>query len=218
MLLDMLRLHLGLLFLLQSYINPVCSETLPQLQLPIPNLADIIWADNPNCAYSPTEFSPNKPTTCLSLPKPDHPPAWLQGIVIHNRTSLLPGQAVASIMIQGLYNLRYFQNNQTADTWSYLVSYPMTRPGFSFNVSITVTSLEQSGSYRFTYGRLGIAMGVLGTYLDRLYNLQEIPEWDFDVVGGWVKRYPTNETLRVIAKGRIFKPLLDEQSTASSRS
>ncbi|KAL8798571.1 MAG: hypothetical protein Q9223_007914, partial [Gallowayella weberi] len=161
-------------------------ESPQQLQLPPDNNTKVLWQ---------TAHPPNA-TPRLNW-------AWIQGVLVRNRTTPISGQAVGGILIQSCYNMLYRGSETNITDFQYILSYPTRGDKFPFNVTLKVRSYNFPPPLNLDASRLGTALSLLGSHYDSHWNLSQLYEWDFDIGVVESKVYPAQKSLNIIATGSI---------------
>ncbi|KAI4238236.1 MAG: hypothetical protein L6R40_005776 [Gallowayella cf. fulva] len=186
---------LGLLFAVTVCPTEARSGSPQQLQLPNDNSTKVLWQ---------TSHLPN------SASRLDW--AWIEGVLVRNRTTPISGQAVGGILIQSIYSMIYGDDHRNISDFSWTLAYPNRGSKFPFNVTLKVRSYNLPAPLNLDASRLGTALSILGNHYDSYWDLTQLHEWDFDIGVVESKVYPAQKSLNIIASGSIshLSPLADE--------
>ena len=189
--LSFLRITLGVPFCLLTVPIKAFSKDLPLLQLPVNNGTETLWA-----TYRPSNSPPHLKW------------AWVEGVIVHNRTlenRTIPisGQAIGGILIQAIYTMYFGDAEANLPYFEYTLVYPPGRSGFSFNVTIKVKSRNRQQPYDLTSRRFATALSNLGHLYDSQLDLGQLSEWNFEIGVVESPVFPANLTLEIIANGSI---------------
>lgn len=126
-----------------------------------------------------------------------------EGLVIRNRTQILPGQAVAAILFESLYSMTYRAPNLIIPNFDYRVSYPAGGVRYPLNATIHVVSTDLPLPYQLTNSRLSTALYTLGNLFNEHWDLNAMHEWAFDIA----ICYFSIGAINIIGRGWIYQGL-----------
>ena len=186
-----LRTVLGTLPCLLTIPIEASSKSLHQLQMPVNNGKETLWA-----TYRPLDSPPHLRW------------AWIEGVIVHNRTVYnntvpISGQAIGGILIQAIYNMMFGDSEANLPYFEYTLVYPPNRSGFPFNVTIKAESRNRQQPYDLTRRRFATALSNLGHLYDSQWDLGELFEWNFEIGVIESRVFPGNLSLEVIGNGTI---------------
>ncbi|KAL8680433.1 MAG: hypothetical protein Q9186_003393 [Xanthomendoza sp. 1 TL-2023] len=160
--------------------------------------------------HLPTSTNDNSSQILWQTP---HPPnaaaaphlnwAWIEGVLIRNRTTPISGQAVGGILIQSLYSMVYGEPSRNISDFQWTLSYPTRGSNFPFNVTLNVRSYNLPAPLNLDTSRLATALSILGNHYDSYWDLNGLREWEFDIGVVESKVYPAQKSLNIIASGSI---------------
>ena len=187
----LLRTMPGILICLLTIPIKGSSKNLRQLQLPVNNGTETLWA-----TYRPSNSLPNLKW------------AWIEGVVVNNRTSKnrtvpISGQAIGGVLIQAVYRMYFDEAEGNLPVFEHILVYPPGRSRFPFNVTIKAESRNRPPPYDLTKRRFATALSNLGQVYDAQWDLGQLSEWSFEIGVIESHVFPTNLTLEVIANGSI---------------
>ena len=191
------------LLYLQVLIIRIHAST-PSLQLPSIDISRVIW-DTPRHSL-PRQFYPSLLLT--SKPSSYHssttsPDPYLLGVLLSRRPRPLSIQALSSILIHAMFLTYNSPPNQTIPGFQTTLSYPH-HPA-AFNVTFELTSAGRFAPLQVTNYRLVVALEIIGQFL-RGVDVQNLHEWDIDVVLTDRMKYPVIKRLERIASGSVVQP------------
>lgn len=133
------------------------SGNLPQLQLPINNGSEILWS-----TYHPPHFSPHLKW------------AWIEGVIVRNRTVPISGQAIGGVLIQSIYNMIFRDPTANIPYFEWILIYPPYRSRFPLNVTLKIDSSNRPQPYELTGRQLATALSNLGSFYDSQWDLGQM--------------------------------------------
>ncbi|KAL8782803.1 MAG: hypothetical protein Q9213_005082 [Squamulea squamosa] len=180
------QILLGIYLSLRYVLASSYSGNLPQLQLPINNGKEILWS-----TYRPANSPPHLQW------------AWIEGVIVRNRTRAISGQAIGGVLIQSIYNMVFEESSARIPYFEWILVYPPHGSRFPLNVTFRVESRNRPQPYELTARRLSTALSNMGNCFDSQWDLGQMYEWDFEIGVLESLVYPTNRSLEVIANGSI---------------
>lgn len=132
-------------------------------------------------------------------------------MIVHNRTETLPGQALGGVLIQSLFQL-FNETGEVLLSFGYTL-HEQPDAAVPINVTLAIHSTELLQPFQLTRNRVAGALSILGGCFERIRDLKEVPEWDFEIVLLNATEFPAIKTVHAIARGSIVsapQPLLTD--------
>ena len=199
-----LGLVVSVLLSLGCCYNNALDQTLQQLRVPKDNDTRFIFASPLYCGPHPSSFT-SLANYIISPSNISHglEAGLFEGLFIRNRTTAMPGQAVAAILFNSFFTMTYTGPNQKLEIFDWVVSYPDGGVRFPLNAWLHVESANLSKPYELTNSRLSVALSTLGNHFNEHWDLNHMHEWEFDIA----ICYFSIGAIKIIGRGSIVQGL-----------
>ena len=205
-----LGLIISVLLSLGCCYNNALNQTLQQLRVPKDNNTRFILA-SPLYVWSQTRPSFTSPANLIISPSniPHGLEAGLfEGLFIRNRTTAMPGQAVAAILFNSFLTMTNTDPNHKLEIFDWVVSFPDGGVRFPLNAWLHVESADLPKPYELTNSRLSVALSILGNHFNEHWDLNHMHEWEFDIA----ICYFEIGAIEIVGRGSIVQGLPSSES------